>query len=373
MAADMERNQEENAARVLVTEQAWRRSHREELQCIEEELPACTTSCPFQIDIRDILGKLQKGQFDAAFRRYSNSVGFPFLVSRYCGARCRSSCIMERHGGALDMPGLERAVLQYARNTKPNRYNMPPKKERIAVVGAGVSGLGCALRLLNRKYPVSVFEASERAGGSFLKTADPAFLQEEIDRQFQFEKCDWHFNTEISDPKALLEQGYAAVYVATGKTGDRFEFPKEDGIFYGGEMTGADPMQALAQGLKAPALIEGFLKTGVMRDSEPEKETRIQLAERFIREKPLVVPEDGERFTREEAMEEASRCFQCQCDACMHGCHHGVREEDREGHGPGGLCDCPPRHARRKRHRLHPFYRKLQPLRLLHGRMPDRH
>ncbi|MBQ7534188.1 MAG: NAD(P)-binding protein [Stomatobaculum sp.] len=337
--------------RVLAGEQVWRWSHKSVLECIEEELPACTTACPFRMDIRDLLGKVQKGQFDAAFRRFSNSVGFPFLVSRHCGEHCRSVCVMGNHGGALDMPKLERAILSFARNTKPNRYNMPPKKERIAVVGAGMSGLACALRFLNRKYPVSVFEASGRAGGCLLQTVAPEFLQEEIDRQFQFEKCDWHFNVRVKDVRALIRQGYAAVYVATGKDGDDFGlFPGrrpegeqgqpdgkneakvtaglEEGIFFGGAMTGADPMEAIAQGFQAQTLIEGFLKTRIMRNAEPAPASRIQLAERFIKETPQVLPADGEQYTREEAVEEASRCFRCQCDACQRGC--GILEYSRK-------------------------------------------
>lgn len=326
---------------ILTSEPVWRQSHRSVLECIEEELPECTTSCPFRMDIRDILGKVQKGQFDAAYRRFSNSVGFPFLVSEYCSARCRGNCVMKHHGGALEIPKLERAILRFARNTKPNRYNMPPRKERVAVVGAGMSGLACALRLLNRKYPVSVFEASERAGGCLLGTADPQFLQEEIDRQFQFEKCDWHFGERITDVLLLKEQGYAAVYVATGKDGEDFGLRGEepgkaadvtagsaDGIFFGGALLGADPIEAIAAGLQAPALIEGFLKTGIMRNTEPRQDSRIRIAERFINDKPSVVPAEGTEYTAEEAMEEGARCFRCQCDACSRGC--GILEYSKK-------------------------------------------
>ncbi len=328
--------------RVRVPEAVWRASHKEVLECIEEELPRCTADCPFRMDVRDLIAKVKKGQFDAAFRRFSNTVGFPFLVSRYCTAECREGCVMGRHGGAVNLPALERAILRFARNTNPNRYNMPPKKQRIAVVGAGMSGLGCALRLLNRKYPVSVFEASDSAGGCLRTRTDPEFLQEEIRRQFQFEKCDWHFNERITDVRELKERGYDAVYVATGRGGDDFGLlpaggsdvtaGSEDGIFFGGGLLGAGPMHALAQGFRAAGLLEGFLKTQIMRSAPEMPESRIQLAERFILEKPEILPAEEGEYTREEAVKEAERCFQCRCDACSRGC--GLMEYFRKSPKP---------------------------------------
>ncbi len=320
-------------------EAAWLAERSRLEKCIEEEVPDCTARCPFRMDIRDIMGRLKKGQINGAYRRFYNAVGFPFIVSRCCDAPCRQNCVMKKRGGAIDIPRLERALLRYTLNTKPNRINMPQRPEKIAIVGAGMSGLGCALRLLNLKYQVSVFEKTGVPGGCIRETAGAELVDEEIARQFMYENCEWHYNEQITDPVSLLENGYHAVYIATGAGGDDFGIlqdgasgicvSKVPGIYFGGRITGASPMEALAQGMQTAAQIEGYFKTGVMRVPEKKEESAIVLAERFFKEKPAVVPSDDGEFTKEEAIEEAGRCAQCRCDACGRGC--GLMEYYRRG------------------------------------------
>src|SRR5581483_5912379 len=105
---------------------------------------------------------------------------------RVCGAPCEASC----RRGALDRPVSIRALKRFVTEQfGPERGDgrrhadgcdarmLPPGRgdgERIAVVGAGVSGLTVAHDLTRIGYRVTVFEANEEPGG-MLTVGVPVF------------------------------------------------------------------------------------------------------------------------------------------------------------------------------------------------------
>ena len=297
--------------------------------CLEKEDPACTSRCPFHLDVREFISRVQRSGFNAAYRLYANTVGFPSIVSAICGAPCKSGCPRGEVDAPVALDLIERATVALASNTKPNCYNMPGRKISIAIVGAGMSGLACALRLCNKKYDVTVFEKSERTGGSLWGTLEPEVFLGDIERQFQFEEYDLRLNAEVTDIDKLLES-FAAVYIATGRGGESFGLANGEvdgvpfasrrrGVFLGGALMGADAAEAIAQGLNAAVVIENFIKTDNMKSAEPTIPTRIKLAAGAIAPTEPVLPQDG-LYTKDEAAREAKRCVKCRCDSCRRHC-----------------------------------------------------
>ena len=299
--------------------------------CIEKEDPFCTSHCPFDLDVREFVSRVQRGGFNLAYRLYSNTVGFPFIVSELCKAPCKDCCPRSQTDSSIAIDLLEKASVDYASNTNPNNYNMPAKEGRVAIIGAGLSGLGCALRLANKKYKVTVYEKSNRIGGQLWGLLDSNIFLEDIDRQFMYEQYDLHLNTEITDIQKLSEE-FDAVYVATGKGGNSFGLlegteidgipfaSRIKGIFIGGSVLGADCIEALAQGLKASNAIETYLKTDNMKSVLAPPPTKIQIDPSALTEAEYVAPSSNGRYTKEEASEEAKRCIKCRCDSCARHC-----------------------------------------------------
>jgi Fe-S oxidoreductase len=138
----------------------------------------------------------------------------------------------------------------------------------------------------------------------------------DIKRQFMHEEYALHLKTEIA---SLNNVNFDAVYVATGKGGYDFGLASgKEGVFCGGSLTGADTMNAIAQGLNASGVIEGYLKTGIMSKPEETCGTKLPLEAIRIIPAKAVVPADGNAFTRDEAVAEAKRCLKCACDACVY-------------------------------------------------------
>ncbi|OPZ39876.1 MAG: Glutamate synthase (NADPH) small chain [Synergistetes bacterium ADurb.BinA166] len=298
--------------------------------CLEKEAAFCTSACPFGLDVREFVARMKRGSFNTAFRLYSNTVGFPAIVAALCDEPCKAVCPRDEVDAPISLRLLEDAAVAHAANRAPNSYNLPAKRERIAVVGAGISGLACALRLSNKKYRVDLFERSGRMGGGLWDELDPEVFLKDIELQFSNERYGLFLDRKITDIEEL-RPGYDAVYIATGPDGESFGLRPEcpdgvpfastlPGVFLGGGLLGAGRMEALNQGLKASLCIEDFFKTGAMRSHVPPPPTRMKLAPGTISRVPPITPSSGTSYTKEEAASEAARCIQCRCDACVRNC-----------------------------------------------------
>lgn len=297
--------------------------------CIQKEVPFCQASCPFHLDINDFMEKIQRGAFSAAYKTYRNAVSFPAIVSDLCHQPCQADCPRGRQemgGCAIELKALERTVVREAKSKEPVDYNVPKKDKHIAVIGAGISGLACALRLASKKYDVTVFEAGSEKGGQLIKQyPDKASVYlDDIELQMIHEDINFIFNTKIESIDQL--KGFDAAYVATGKGGLSFGLlnkePKADlvgGIacFAGGSLRQDNFIEALADGIKAASHIEAYLKTGNLLYPEDQRTTGTQLDPSKTSFDLGPKPDEDGSFSNEDAISEAKRCFRCGCDSCM--------------------------------------------------------
>jgi Fe-S oxidoreductase len=301
-------------------------------RCFRGEPASCTTACPFRLDIRNFLDKAARGKWTPAYKLLRNATVFPVIVAALCEAPCGERCQRVALGDeAIAVREIEAAVLRNVKEQKPERYVIPAKEQRVAVVGAGLAGLACALRLAQERYRVTVLERGEGWGGSL--RADPRFpvFEADIARQFAAIDVEFRFGARVT---ALDEvAGFDAVYLATGAGGDSFGLleswdcalytTRDPRVFMGGALTGSSPVEAIAEGVGAAKVIQGYLQTGKVGrapgDYQKESCTRYLTHEGVVR-LPRVAPADAEGYSADEARAEAARCLQCDCDACMSGC-----------------------------------------------------
>ena len=299
--------------------------------CFNGEPASCSFACPFMLDIRSFLEKAEKGRWSSAYKALKNAVVFPAVTAALCPAPCRSHCQRTQTGDeALRMNELEDSVIRFTKNKKPDMFVIPPKPEKIAVVGGGVSGLACAVNLSGKKFAVTVFEKAASRGGSL--RGDSRFADFENDFALQFTGLDtaFEYNREITSLSEL--DGFDAVYIATGTDGRDFglldswdngllstEAPR---VFLGGMLTGVPLIESLEHGIRVSTLIEVFLQTGKPSlQGEPNR----QSCERYLRHDgaepaPAIEPSTDEGYTEVEAKLEAARCFKCDCTMCTASC-----------------------------------------------------
>ncbi len=295
-------------------------------KCLQDQQAPCVIACPFRLDIRAFIEKLQRGNFDAAYKIYRDSVGFPSIVSSLCEEPCKTKCVRNVKDGAISIRLLEEAIVSCAEKTKPNSYNMSNKKIRIAIIGAGVSGLACALRLCQKKYEVTIYEKTNRIGGHLWNIMPSQLFLADIEKQFMHEKYLIYLNKEI---KNIDELDFTAIYIATGAGGANFDinFREEKdfkntkvGVFCGGSLLGSNSVEAIADGLNVASAIERYIKTGNIDINDKINETCFEILPEMFNYSQPIIPSDGDGYNREEAITEALRCLKCRCNACIQNC-----------------------------------------------------
>lgn len=291
--------------------------------CLQNEPAFCTAVCPFHLNAREFTEKMGRGNYNSAYKVYRNAVGFPEIVAALCNEPCKNVCPREKTDSSIELNLLEKACLSYATKLDPNDYNLPVKNKKIAVIGAGISGLACTLRLSSKKYSLVVYEKSHKIGGHLWNELPEEVFKNDIEQQFKFEKYTLHLETEINCLEALHD--FDVIYVATGKGGCDYgllngQLPRmineKTAVFVGGSILGKNTIEAIADGLNNAAAIERFLKTDMVQPYQDSDSTKMKLdPAKLIYSKPVVPEKDG-FFSKEEAEAEANRCLRCQCDAC---------------------------------------------------------
>ncbi|MBR3357159.1 MAG: NAD(P)-binding protein [Solobacterium sp.] len=297
--------------------------------CFRGEPAVCTNACPFHLDLRSFTEKMQKGRFSSAYRQLRSELIFPETVSLLCSAPCEGVCTRKFLDDSVRIHDLESACFELTKKKEPQVYRLPARAERIAVIGGGLSGLVCALRLAIRKYSVTVYEASGSWGGSLKDHPSWEKMEAEIRTQMSPEKIEFVFDHPVGSPDLPDAD---AVYVATGASGSTFGLldgwdpgtlaAAAKGIFVGGKVTGCSDIEACLHGMKAAQQIESYLLSGNMPDHAKKEEAGFcghYISTEGMEKCPAVLPSGG-TYTKEEAAAEAARCLQCDCSACMDAC-----------------------------------------------------
>lgn len=143
--------------------------------CVQDEPPFCQAACPLHVDVRTMTSAVAKGDFAKAAKTYQKRIPLPRILARICEQPCRPHCKRGEAGGAINIGLLERACADQAGFATAQASPRPKRPHRVAVVGAGISGLTAAVELARKDYPVTLFEAESVLGGrlKILAARDP--------------------------------------------------------------------------------------------------------------------------------------------------------------------------------------------------------
>lgn len=181
----------------------------------------CQHTCPIGMDIPAYIALVRAERFKDAYKILLRTNPFPSVCGRVCDHKCQAKC----RRGMLDEPVAIKFLKRFITDNGPrSRVEAVPvtRKEKIAVVGAGPSGLTFARDMALRGYAVTVFEELPEPGG-MLRYGIPAYrlprkvLAREIDdvRALGVEiKCNTRVGRTIS--LETLNSSFDYIYMAPG-------------------------------------------------------------------------------------------------------------------------------------------------------------
>ena len=238
-------------------------------RCLQCKNHPCRSGCPVEIDIPGFIKHVAEGDFEAAYHVIAQSSALPAVCGRVCPQehQCEGKCVRGIKGEAVGIGRLERFVADWYRNNVHTKPTAPaPNGHKVAVIGAGPSGLTVAGDLAKLGYKVTVYEALHVAGG-VLMYGIPEFrlpkdiVQHEVEGLKEL-GVDIETNMVIGKvltiDELMNDYGFEAVYVASGAGLPRFMgIPGEslNGVYSANEyLTRVNLMKAYKEDSRTPIM-----------------------------------------------------------------------------------------------------------------------
>ncbi len=316
-----------------------------EAKCTQDEPPACSSTCPLHVDVRQFMRHLADGDNKGAYQSLKKTMPFPGILGRICDHPCEEGCRRKHAGEALAIGALERYCVEQYGGPDPVKP-LPRKRWKVAVLGGGMAGLTAAFDLLNKGLQVTIYEQEQQLGSALRGYPEDILPAAVIDAELTVLKA-LRAKLKLGTPCdaatfTSLNETFDAVFVDGQATVNwTLPLPKEaDGQIVINEVTGAtqhegvfaggnpDPSQEYSPlmeayaGRKGALSIERFLQKAVVdydREKEGSYETTLHTNLEGIEPSSRVLTN---QLSDQTVHAEASRCIQCECLECVKHCQY---------------------------------------------------
>ncbi len=198
----------------------------EATRCLNCKNKPCVNGCPVNVRIPEFVAKVAAGEFEEAYKIITSTNGLPAVCGRVCPqeSQCEGKCVRGIKGEPVAIGRLERFCAdRHMKNSNAKGEKPASNGKKVAVIGAGPSGLTCAGDLAKLGYEVTIFEAFHTAGGVLVYGIPEFRLPKEIVHKEvkNLEDLGVEIRTNMIIGKTLsvdelLEMGYKAVFIGSG-------------------------------------------------------------------------------------------------------------------------------------------------------------
>ena len=195
-------------------------------RCLRCQDPVCVGGCPVNVPIPEFIHAVATGDMAGAAKILRSANPLPAICGRVCPqeSQCEADCSMSTRFTPVAIGHLERFVADWERTQPPTVRANITRKEKVAIIGSGPSGLVCAGELARLGYPVTIYEALHAAGG-VLRYGIPEFRlpKDILDWEIGLLKamgveiiCNVIIGKTLTLDQLFGKMGYAAVFIGTG-------------------------------------------------------------------------------------------------------------------------------------------------------------
>ncbi len=317
-------------------------------------LAPCFFACPAHMDVPHMLRQIGAEDLHGAIATIKEDIALPAVLGRVCPKPCEKGCRRSGADGPVEVCDLKRYVADRDLASREPYIPacLPDTGKRVAVIGAGPTGLAAAFHLRSQGHAVTIYDAQSQPGGrlrhEFAEDVLPrTTLDGEIDvilRTGIELRTDSRIGADI--PFQDLVDQVDAVLVACGaddaqaakdwglQVGSRginvkartFE-TSLSGVFAAGNATRGKGMvvRSVADGKEAAAVIGRYLSSGVVTPTARPFSSRIGKVQGGEMSEFLAGAAAGPRrdeidfnldvFSTHDAAQQADRCLACGCAA----------------------------------------------------------
>lgn len=196
-------------------------------RCLDCKTKPCVSACPVNIDIPEFIKYVAQGDIEKAYEVLTQYTSLPAVCGRVCPQenQCEGKCVRGIKGESVGIGRLERFVADWHREhcTEKTQVCVEKNGKKVAVIGAGPTGLTAAGELAKKGYEVTIFEALHTAGG-VLVYGIPEFRLPKSIVNYEIENLK-NLGVEIQTNMVigkiitideLFEMGFEAVYIGSG-------------------------------------------------------------------------------------------------------------------------------------------------------------
>lgn len=195
-------------------------------RCLSCGNPYCSWKCPVHNHIPHWLKLVAEGEVEKAAELSHRTNSLPEMCGRVCpqDRLCEGSCTLGDGFGAVTIGAIEKYISDTAfeKGWRPDLSSVQSTGKKVAIIGAGPAGLGCADVLTRNGVACVVFDRHPEIGG-LLTFGIPEFkLEKEVVRKrraiFEEMGIEFRLNTEVGKDVTFeeIEAEYDAIFLGMG-------------------------------------------------------------------------------------------------------------------------------------------------------------
>jgi NADPH-dependent glutamate synthase beta subunit-like oxidoreductase len=330
------------------------------LRCRGEGPANCVARCPLHVDARGYVQLTRAGRYRDALQLVRDKLPFPGILGYACAHPCELHCKRIDMDRAVRIRDIKRFLAEWEPGEPQHVLDHePPRPERVAVIGAGPSGLIAAHDLARNGYRVTLLERETEIGGCLVhKIPEWRLPRRVVERDLSIIaalEIDVRSGVRVGTDIAFedLRSEYDAVLLLCGYEGG-LDLLRRDGtglrrtirgtvradpvtcetglpaVFAGGDAVSGpgSVIDALALGRRCAESASRHLEGRDLREGRENTLPRrllwtleIDEAERRRRERaPVLLQPFGPALEVAEASAESERCLDCECRLCVKDC-----------------------------------------------------
>ena len=182
----------------------------------------CEFTCPTNQGIPDYMYQTAKGNFNKALEIITQTNPFPKTTGAVCDHICQFKCTRLNYDNSLLIREIKRfAALKADLSKIEKTSNLPGNSKKVAIIGAGPSGLSCAYFLALAGFEVNIYEAKSKSGG-MVSSAIPNFRLSDSSLNIDLNRImecgiEVHYNHKV-DKKTFskIKRENEFIYIAAG-------------------------------------------------------------------------------------------------------------------------------------------------------------